>query len=225
MALTSIQVSKIKAAITATLTANVGLSPAKVKALYPVKNVQGKLYEVHVLAHVLSTLTILEGCKISLVNVGPYRLKQKGGPVNRSYPYFKVERSNGYIGDIFTDTEFTGLSYDTTRSLNNTDYHELDIAMFNPGVSGRPNYLEVIMAIECKATKFEKSTFREILGFRRELSFLDRNLHPTPFKKWFTKGVMARPASIHMCFSTDATINKYDQNAEVFGIQLFHEKM
>lgn len=226
--LTSTDIVRIKAQITNLLQKNAGMSPAQVTGILPVKDLQGKLYEAYVLSVIIENLTTKEKCTIKLVNPGKLALKQKGSPLNRTYPYFEVWRSGTLIGEVFTDTEFTSLScFLRKATISNGDYHELDIAMFTPGCAAgiRPSFVDVLLAVECKATVFEKSIFREVLGFRRELAMLDKNMNKTIFNIWPIDKVSANPASIHLCYSTDGAVRKYRDNALEFGILMICEKM
>lgn len=206
------------------LSKNASISPATVKTILPIKDLLGKIYESHVLAKVIENLVINERCTVKLVNSGSYILKQKGSPINKSYPFFEIRKKDILIGEVFTDTEFTTISSKRVarRFSDTSDYHELDIVMFKPGGSGRPDYEEVLLAIECKATVIGKDTFRQILGFRRELAFLDDS-NFTRFSNWPTSKVSAYPPSVHMCYSTDLAIKKYEDNALVYGILMVHE--
>ncbi|QQT62632.1 hypothetical protein I6I97_02090 [Sphingobacterium multivorum] len=223
---TSADFQKLRDKISDILAKNAQISPASVKTMLPVKDLLGKIYESHVLATVIENLVSRERCIIKLINSGLYRLKQKGSSINKSYPYFEVYKGDVLIGEIFTDTEFTSLSsQQITRSTSdNSDYHELDIVMFRPGCSNRPAYSDVLLAIECKATTFQKSTFRQILGFRRELGLLAESSY-TAFSNWPIPKVNSNPPSVHMCYSTDQKIERYKDNAFVYGILMVHEKM
>ncbi|PZR26065.1 MAG: hypothetical protein DI538_26805 [Azospira oryzae] len=216
-------VARIKGKIAQSLQSHAAMSPAKTNEVLPAKNLQGKLYEAYVLSLIITNLHLQEGFDIRMINSGAFTFKQKGAPINRSYPYFEVRRGSQLEGEIFTDTEFSGLS-SMGKAPSSGDYHELDIAMFVPGQTGRPMMNTILLAAECKATAFEKSTFRELLGFRREMAFLS-GFRSTFFLKWPTDQTPSNPASVHLCYSTDKAINKYRLNALYFGILLYHEVM
>jgi len=56
------------------------------------------------------------------------------------------------------------------------EYHELDIAVCDPGASGRPNSDQVYVGLEAKHwAHIPKKLLREVLGVRRELSFVNQN--------------------------------------------------
>lgn len=222
---------RIRSEISTIFRTHAGISPARTTLLLPFLDLQGKLYEAKVLACILRDLVTLEGCVVQLqCKAGStYRLKQKGSPILHHYPYFQVFRGAKLFGEVFTDTEFSSLSCLNTHGSvqSNADYHELDIVMFTPGQNGRPFFDTIMLAIECKATKFEKSTFRELLGYRRELGYYSASPNQTYFDAWPTFTVQsdnqAECASVHMCYSTDSRISKFTNNAEAFGILLVHE--
>lgn len=227
MALNSSDIIRIKKQISDSLQANTGISPANATSILPVKDLQGKIYEAYILALIIERLVTIEGCSIQLVSSGNLLLKQKGSPINRRYPYFKVSKDGKFIGEIFTDTEFTTISFEKSGNTipRPGDYHELDIAMFTPGCKDRPSYKSILLAVECKATTIEKATFREMLGFRREMAFLIGMELPTEFEKWPARSVACHPRSLHLCYSTDPAILKYVANGLFFGMHLFLEAM
>jgi len=225
--LTSTDVLRIRGNIASILQASSSISPVQAAGILPIKDLQGKLYEAHILATIIQNLTTLEGCTIKLVSSGTLTLKQKGSPINRTYPYFEVYRNRALIGEIFTDTEFLSLSFSLRRAktITTSDYHELDIVTFSPGLNGRPRHEDVLLAVECKATSVEKSTFREVLGFRRELALLQSTPQKTSFNTWPINLITANPPSVHMFYSIDRPILKYKDNAFIYGILVIHETM
>ncbi|HBL80438.1 MAG TPA: hypothetical protein DDZ79_11205, partial [Aequorivita sp.] len=111
-------------------------------------------------------------------------LKQKGGPINRSFPYFEVWKNSNLKYELFTDLYFNTLSYHFKGSptvQTNGDYHELDIALIEAHLNGIPKFSEVVMAVECKNTTISKNIIRELLGYRRELSFVKNSPNKTIF--------------------------------------------
>ena len=105
------------------------------------------------------------------------------------------------------------------------DYHELDIALILPNLNDKPNYNEIALAVECKNTSLKKSIVRELLGFRRELSFVLRYQNSTIFSKWPTNSVHANPSSVHMLYCSDSRVSRYVDNCLTFGILLEHYRM
>jgi hypothetical protein len=194
-------------------------------ALIPTSLTAGKLYEAHVLSLLLEHLHRDEGLRIVLVNTTFIPLKSAPGPINSLYPHFDLYRNGGKIAELWTDIEFLSLSYSTnsgTRSPNAGEYHELDIVVIESGVSGRPRHDQVWLGVECKNTDYKKSLLKEILGIRRELSFLSAP-QSTRFQHWPRLTVPANPPSCLLVYSTDSAISNYSSPGTFFGIDFFHE--
>lgn len=88
------------------------------------------------------------------------------------------------IAELWTDVEFTSLSYDqrgASAPIQREDYQELDIVVTDAGVSGRPRHAEIWLGVECKNTGYTKGLLKEILGIRRKLSLL-QNPRPPVFR-------------------------------------------
>lgn len=222
--LTPADISRIKKQITFILQAYASVAPARTNTLLPIRSLQGKLYEAHVLATICERLVTQEGFRITLVGGRNLMLKQKGGAINRAYPYFKVWKGGTLFGELFTDVYFNTLSYQIKgypSAQSHGDYHELDIALLKPGQNGYPQHSEVIIAVECKNTSIKKSIIRELLGFRRELSFYHNSI-PTNFSKWPAVCINANPNSIQMLYCSDRRISRYASNCLEFGIILQH---
>lgn len=225
--MTAAEIARIKGNITRTLQAHAGVSPSRTNNLLPTKSLQGKLYEAHILSTICEKLVTQEGCNISLVGGSILTLRQKGGQINRSYPYFKVWKGSRLFGELFTDIYFSTLSYQmrgTPARKAFGDYHELDITLLKPNQSGYPNHLEVMLAVECKNTSIKKSIIRELLGFRRELSLL-QSPRPTNFSVWPSSTTPSDPNSVHMLYCSDSRISRYLDNCSQFGIILQHDRM
>jgi hypothetical protein len=225
--MTLADIARIKGQITIILQAHAGVSPAQTQNLLPTKSLQGKLYEAHVLASICERLVTQEGLRISLVGGSVLTLRQKGGRIDRTYPYFQVWSGTTLFGELFTDIYFTTLSYQMrgapARKING-DYHELDIALIQPNQTGYPQQTKVMLAVECKNTSIKKSTIRELLGFRRELSLL-QSARPTNFSVWPTNFTPSEPNSVHMLYCSDHRISRYTDNCLQFGIILQHHKI
>jgi hypothetical protein len=217
----------IKARIESAIRRFASASSSRAYALVPQSLTSGKLYEAHVLSIAIEQLCIQEGFQIILINSRFIPLKSSPGPINRSYPYFQLRRASNPVAELWTDIEFTALSYDQrglSRPIQRGDYHELDIVVTDSGVSGRPRHSEVWLGIECKNTGYTKSLLKEILGIRRELSLL-QSPRPTRFARWPRSQVPADPASCLMVFSTDAGVAEYAGPGEIFGIDFQHEQI
>lgn len=223
--LTPADITRIKNQITNILQRNAGVAPARTNTLLPIRGLQGKLYEAHVLATICEKLVTQEGLRVTLIGGSNLMLKQKGGSIDKAYPYFEVWNGPTLFGELFTDVYFSTLSYQMKGSPSNQtygDYHELDIALLKPGQNGHPPYSEVMIAVECKHTSIKKSIIRELLGFRRELSFYSNIPQPTNFSVWPSTQTHSNPNSVHMLYCSDSRINRYTTNCLQFGILLEH---
>jgi hypothetical protein len=123
---------------------------------------------------VIEQLATQENLQITLINSRYIPLKSSPGPINRSYPYFQLRRNSSLLAELWTDVEFTSLSYDqfqASRPLQRGDYHELDIVVTEPAVTGRPSHSKIWLGVECKNTGYTKNLLKEILGIRRECAF------------------------------------------------------
>jgi hypothetical protein len=225
--MTVAELETLKGEIAQTLGASTDLSPAQVLPMLPVtkKTLQGKLYEARVLAEVCVQLVNQEGCIVIFGGGSNVVLKLKGSPIDRSYAYFLVERDGEPFGELFTDIYFSTLSFTRSgRALPDQpgDFHELDIALVEPDANGKPNPDQIYLAIECKDTAIKKSIIRELLGFRRELSYLHHSPTRTIFRQWPAKDVSAKPASVHMLYTTDRLAIRFTGNCAVFGTFIEH---
>ncbi|WP_143092691.1 hypothetical protein [Arsenicibacter rosenii] len=226
--MTAADVARIKGQITAILQANAGVSPARITNLLPTRSLQGKLYEAHVLATIIENLVTQEGLQVTLIGGSILTLRQKGGQINRVYPYFEVRNGGVLFGELFTDTYFATISYQMRGAplrKTNGDYHELDIALLQPNLTGYPQHTDVMLAVECKNTSIKKSIIRELLGFRRELAFYTAAMQRTHFTTYPTNQTMSNPNSVHMLYCSDIRINRYTANCLQFGILLQHHRI
>lgn len=222
------KVLRIKRQITDALRAHAGVHPRHAAALLTIKDLHGKLYEIHVLAAVCKRLAIDEGLQLRICGSSTLRLKLKGGPINRTYAYFEVRQGSSFLGELFTDVYFDTISHER-RGIRSTkirgDYHEIDIALFQPRSTGNPSYKQILLAVECKNTSIKKSIIREILGFRREMAFIQDHLIPTSFTTWPTKAVRSDPSSVHMLYCSDRRVKNFAQSCAQFDIILEHHSM
>lgn len=220
-------IKKAKSDITNILQKNVGIAPSRIKTLLPVKGLQGKLYEAHVLAKICENLVTQEKLSLRLVNGTKLMLKQKGSPINRAFPHIKVAKNGADFAELWTDIYFNTLSYSLgrRRGVFYGDYHELDLALVKPGLTNYPQHDEILLAVECKNTSIKKSIIREMLGFRRELSFYNDRPKATSFTVWPTSSVYANPGSVHMLYCSDSNVTRYAPNCLTFGILLQYHKI
>ena len=215
-----------KALVIKAFQAELSIGSAAAEALLPSALTAGKIYEAFVLADACKNLNLFEKCKLKLMNGKKLVLKTSHGPINKNYPWIEVSKDGEIIGEIFTDIEFLSLSYASAPIGPPTlgDYHELDIALVERGATGRPRPDQLLLAIECKNTGFNKSLLKEVLGVRREMS-LFRPSAKTAFDFWPTKDVPAYPPSCLVVYSTSGDISKYAAPGKIFGIYFFHVAM
>lgn len=215
---------QVKSRITQLFRRHFGTPKARLSSLLPKSITAGKLYEAYILGIVSRELTTKEGLRLRLVNGRKVTLKSSPGPINAGYPHIRVFRHNVHIASLWTDVEFTSLSYSLAgahRPPNQGQYHELDIVMTPPLAAGRPEAEDIWLGVECKNTGYNKSLLREVLGVRRELSYYS---DPTPanFHRWPRSHVPASPPSCLLVYSTDSHVIAYSSPGEIFGIEFFH---
>lgn len=226
--MTTVKINRIKRRITAVLNVHAHVSPSRGRGLLKIKDLIGKLYEAEVLATMIENLVTLEGLQVTLKGRGKLVLKQKGGPVNRSFPYFQVWKKGQLFGELFTDVYFNTLSSSRRPGVGTQhgDYHELDIALLLPNISHQPEPEEIMIAVECKNTAVRKSLVRELLGFRRELSFIPGHPIATAFSSWPATQINADPPSVHMLYiNSNHNLSHYTANCQFFGILLIYHPM
>jgi|ERR1051326_1341941 hypothetical protein len=202
-----------------------GVSKPQASGLLSPNAGEGKLYEAYILGIIARELTTREGCTLVLRNSNSLTLKSGGGGINRVYPRVDVFRGGELLGELWTDIEFTTLSYAKVGGqIMPCHYHELDIVLVPPLSNGKPPAADLIFAVECKNVSiYDKSLLREILGIRRELSLLTAPPMPTVFTAWPRAVVPADPPSCLVVYSTNAAVVAYKAVGDVFGIDFFHE--
>jgi len=202
------------------------ISKSNASKLLPSKLTSGKAYEAHVLSLVCENLKYEEGCKLALKGGSNLVLKTSYGPINRSYPWIEVSRQGKIVGEIFTDVEFLTLSYyhQSHQSPKPGNFHELDILLVKEGITDRPQHSDILLGVECKNTGYTKSLLKEILGIRREMSFLVES-NNTAFKTWPRAFVPANPSSCLLVYSTSSRVTQYSDPGNTFGIDFIHYEM
>lgn len=178
------------------------------------------------LSRVVERLAVDEGYSLSLIGGTKIQLKSAPGPINRSYPRIEQKRGGTCVAELWTDVEFLSLSHCKSpgASVTKGSYHELDLVIVHSGLSGRPRCDAIWLGVECKNTRYQKGLLKEILGIRRELSFVTDD-RATNFKVWPRRRVPADPASCLLVYSTDANVGDYAAPGQVFGIDFIHEPM
>lgn len=194
--------------------------------LLPKALTAGKLYEAYVLALISRQLASVEGFRLMLMNSSYMPLKSSPSPINRHYPHIRLMRDGREVAEMWTDIEFISMSHSLRPSGTPTkgEYHELDIAVVEPGLDGRPRNDQVWLAAECKNTGYTKGLLKEILGVRRELSLLQNEL-PTKFQRWPRTMVPCSPPSCLLVYASDKGVADYARPGEVFGIDFNYEEL
>lgn len=221
----AISQAKADAALKA-IFASIGVGLGNV-ALSVRKPTAGKVYELVVLADVLTELQN-RGFFLSFSNpAGKIALKGAPGQLSHADPHFDVATTAAGVPEfqVFVSVEFRtmGSAHATTKDLS--EMHEIDIGVFETGAPAYPAYDQVALAVECKAwAKLTKATVRGVLGLRRELSLLSRG---APSKLAAALGhhlprVPADPASEVWMVATDPQIQQFQQSPMHFGIVCKH---
>lgn len=185
----------------------------------------GKVYELYCLATTLDKLE--KHCGASFKFCGSdIKFKSSGGQIKNGDPHFEIS----FPGDnvkycLYTDIEFYTLSHKHNLTTGNSSHHEIDIVLVEDGIVGNPNHDQIHIGIECKSNAvLKKHVAREILGYRRELSFLS-NLNwsilsthdPIEFSP-----IRADPSSEYWIAFTDPGFLKYASGPDYFGIRFMH---
>jgi hypothetical protein len=183
---------------------NSTLGPASGLQASLVGMVASKLYEAKVLAELLNQLAA-SGYRFRVIN-GAVCLKAAPGPINTSYSYIEVLRNKVHVANIWTDVEFVGLSSFILAGLPRPsargEYHELDILVCDTDAVTRPRSDQVFIGVEAKHwAHMPKKLLREILGVRRELSFVRSSVsHPKITARSLKNLRRSNPAS-HLVFA------------------------
>ena len=186
---------------------------------------RGRIYELYCLSKVVEELH-RRNYKIHLVG-STVDFKASPGNIDRSRSYFIIHGSRGGF-ELHVDIEVTTLGSSLSRGENSdrSAYHEIDIVVVDKDSNGRPSHKQLALGVECKAHAiFRKSTLKEILGLRRELSLLTRNLQPS--KLAVANGrtsplVRADPTSEYWLAHIDPASKKYRLSPSVFDIAFHH---
>lgn len=190
----------------------------------------GKIYEAYALSLLARDLTNREGCRLTLNAGTTFDLRTSHGPIDPAYSRITVERAGQLIGEIWTDVEFTSLSYWSNPNNSNRlgtrpppgSRHELDILMAINNSDMYPTSDQILIGVECKDTVYQKRMLREILGVRRELSYLCGPTQ-TAFTVWPRPTAPANPSSCLLVYSSYPSIVKFTDPGSTFGIDFFYE--
>ncbi len=188
----------------------------------------GKLYEAYSLAILCRNLKEKEGFRLVLSKGHKLYLKRGTGPINRNYPCIQAYKNDELVAEIWTDVCFLSQSYLRTSSFLRSaqpqygDYHELDILMVDPGLESYPTPDQIWLGVECKNTGMKKGILKEILGVRRELSFISEECE-TKFSKWPQSKARSNPPSCLLLFSSDSSVKNYSCSGRFYDIKFIHE--
>jgi hypothetical protein len=219
----SIDLAKAKAYVDS-FVSKIEPSLAPGASLLPASVKDGKAYEAVVLCDVVRHLVEDEDYEPTLHGEPAITLRAKGGEIDKKHPHFVLTHPDRPTLEAFTDIEFTTMSYLIDRAPapeGRSHYHELDVLVVEEGTAGRPTPEEIAIAVECKATAFEKWQLRAVLGVRRELGLLSEH-KLTGFAKWPTATVPITPASCLMLYSTASSVVEYRHAASTYGVDLVH---
>lgn len=179
----------------------------------------GKLYELYVLARLLQQLA--RRGWTPFFSGGTIVLKASPGAIQPGDAHFEIHHSGGTVAEIYTDIQVTTLGSTLAQVSDYSAYHEIDIVVVPAGTSGMPTPDELLLGIECKAlANFRKSVVREVLGRRRELSFVIRGTEPCLLDA--SEQVPANPPSEYWLTYIDPAGDNYRDSPRAFGIEFKH---
>ncbi|WP_139111107.1 hypothetical protein [Stappia indica] len=178
----------------------------------------GKLYEIFVLSELIDKLKKI-GFSISFRG-SLIKFKAKGGFVKQSDPHFDIKSQDGRMYQVFVDVYTRTMGEKNGAKPDNSCYHEIDIAVFAQGIdNSSPHHDQVFLAIECKdVANFTKNIVREVLGLRRELSYLTKS-QSSPI---FETNVPADPPSEVWLVCSDSRCLNYQNSPRKYGVEIMH---
>jgi hypothetical protein len=226
-------VDHIKEEISDTFDGHVSGTPASIPSMFPTSKIGGKLYEAHVLSQVCEQLASVENFDLRLSRGNKVRLKSSPGQINRSYPCIQLRNpgGSGVEAEMWTDVEFVGLSYQlrggSPSQADRSDWHELDILVTENGLANgsRPKHSEIWLGVECKYRDFSKGFLKEMLGVRRQMSYIKRASCDTKFDHWPDDTVTESPPSCLLLYCRDQKIDSYTEAPEQFDIHMIHSSL
>lgn len=185
----------------------------------------GKLYELYVLSDLVSELAT-RGFGVSFVGTS---LKFKGSPgmIKANDPHFELRAPGAHSVSyrIFVDIEFDTLGQNITGATDDSRRHEVDLVV-TTATAGYPRHDQIALGVECKCVaNFTKSLIKEVLGVRRELSFVNRIQQPSELSQAGGSPnvqVPADPPSEFRLAYIDPKGSNYEESPRAFGIELKH---
>lgn len=191
-----------------------------------ISKLSGKTFELYSLLDIIKELEI-EGFNLRLILInGNVQFANKPSKLNRSrFSHIQLYRDKEKY-ELWMDIEFIGISgYSAPLSsraqiFRKNFVHELDIAILENNIPNgeRPTYEEIHMAVECKDTQnFGKSILKQILGIRRELSFLSSsNIYPN---KITHRSIKQYPPTEFWIYSSNSSINNLQHVGNFWGLK------
>lgn len=197
------------------------------------KSTGGKIYELFCLAKTLEWLRSTYGVHIRLIHGTTVNFKASPGNIDRSRSYFVISKGRQYL-ELHTDIQVRTLGASLIKGwVGKSGYHEIDLVLIDPSVpdGDMPQHDQLILGVECKShAKFEKGIVKQVLGIRRELSFLCRptvsNLEcifgPVMHRTGQSPEVKANPASLYWVTYVDPRGDDYKISPSSFSIEFKH---
>lgn len=178
---------------------------------------KGKVYELFCLAELLDYLDA-NGVSITYIGRSKASFKAAPGGIKHTDPHFELVKSQQTL-DLYVNIEVRSLSSAITTTTDRSRHHELDLAIVEHGLSGRPRHDQLVLGVECKAVaNFRKSVLKEVLGVRRELSLLNSTDSRLQDFLGSSVAVNADPGSEYWVRYIDSSGDKYSDGAACFGI-------
>ena len=178
------------------------------------------------LANVVNYLKA-QGAGIKFVGGPLVKFKSAPGLIKAGDPHFRVYLSTSKAAElwIYVDVEFKTLGARMSGAADLSDRHEADIVVVHRDFThlppAIPDHDDISLAVECKdVANFSKSILKQVLGVRRELSYVPR-AERSSFLCQLGIGhskVRANPPSEFCLAFTDPGGNKYTQSPRAFGI-------
>ena len=189
------------------------------------KPTAGKVYELVVLAEVLSDLAH-RGFSLSFSNPGgKVSLKAGPGQLLQSDPHFDVATAGVTRFQVFVSVEFSTLGAHGAHATDLSGRHEIDVGVFDVGCGAYPRHDQIALAVECKAVAtLTKALVRGVLGLRRELSYVT---DPRPSRlaralRRSVPSVPANPPSEVWLVASDQNVLQYAASPRRFGVECRH---
>jgi hypothetical protein len=197
------------------------------------KSTGGKIYELFCLAKTLEWLRSTYGVSILLVKGTTVNFKASPGNIDRSRSYFVISKGHQHL-ELHTDIQVKTLGASLIKGwVGKSGYHEIDLVLIDPGVpdGDMPQHDQVVLGVECKShAKFDKGIVKQVLGIRRELSFLsgptesilEHFFGPVMHIGGDSPIVNANPASLYWVTYVDPKGDDYKISPSSFSIEFKH---